>query len=178
MTVIAQDLANYVWLTDTSLPRIVCEAVQLCTAMKDLAASLDTIVPKDEVARLPRTGQPVVLDPAPWAARLMSILAARSRKTLPIAPHCALNWSKFGVDAGQPQLGDVLCYLLADGPYVGLYVGEDDGAYHCFGANKASRIEVVRIAKNNLYAARSPVYQDNVRAVRAIGLNHDGSLRA
>ena len=103
---------------DSSLPRIVCEAVQLCHAMKDPAATLETVLSKGEFERLPRTGQPIMLDPVPWSAKLISVLAARSRKTLPPAPHCALNWAKFGTEAGQPQLGDVLCYVLEDGAYV------------------------------------------------------------
>ena len=177
MTIDAQDLANYAWLADTSLPRIVCEAVQLCRAMTDPAATLDTVLPKGEFERLLRTGQPATVDPAPWSAKLMSVLAARSRKTLPIAPQCALNWSKFGTEAGQPQLGDVLCYLLEDGAYVSLYIGEDEAAYHCLGAGEDGRIAIVRVAKNSLYSTRSPVYQDNMLAVRAVALNRDGSLR-
>ena len=173
----SQSLANYGWLTNTSLPRIICEAVTMWREVDASASTLDSLMQGCEVERAVRIGHPIVLDPVPWSGRLMAVLASRARKTLPSAPLCALNWSKFGTEAGQPQLGDVLCYLLEDGPYVGLYLGEDDLAYHVLGADKTPRISVARVAKHRLYAARSPIYQDNSKSVRAIALNRDGSLR-
>lgn len=172
-----QALSNYTWLLEMSLPRVLCEAVQLWQSMENSSIRFATLAQGCEVERQVRMGHPAVLDPVPWSARLMSIIVARARKILPPAPFCALNWSKFGIEAGQPRLGDVICYIIENGPYVGLYVGEDDAAYHVVGAESDSSISIVRVPKQRLYAARSPLYQDAVKAVRSIALNRDGSLK-
>lgn len=171
------DTSSYAWLVDRPAPRMISEALGLWRDLRTAGKTLCDVIAKWEGECLGRTVKPVVLDPVAFSGTLVAVVARRSRKSLPAAPHCALNWTLFGVAAGQPQLGDVLCFMRETGAYVGLYIGEDDVAYHVLGADEADGISIFRLPKRELYAARRPVYQDAERSIRPIGLNRDGTLK-
>ncbi len=43
--------------------------------------------------------------------------------------------------------------------HVGLYVGEDYGAYHVLGGNQSDGVTITRIAKDRCIAVRRPAYR-------------------
>lgn len=97
-------------------------------------------------------------DSIAWCGLFMALVAKRAGKVAPAGPLWALNWSKFGTSEGQPGLGDVLVFVRPGGGHVGLYVGEDQFAYHTLGGNTADSVSIARIDKHRLYATRRPVY--------------------
>lgn len=169
-------LSAYMWLTRTSVPRMLCEAIGLWKAVATQGAPTATLIPDAEVAAALHGSRVASFDPVPRAGLVLAVLARRARKSVPDTPQCALNWVTFGTEAGQPRLGDVVCSLGESGAGVGLYVGEDDTAYHVLGATADDRIGVDRVAKPGLYAVRRPLYEGVQFAPNGIRLNRDGTL--
>jgi hypothetical protein len=158
------------------LPRMVDEALDLWRELGDAGKTIAALLPAWQAECLGQSCRTPSLDPLPHAGPVMAILAKRARKTVPEAPQCALNWANFGSEAGQPRLGDVLCGMREGGAYVGIYIGEDDVAYHLIGADEADGISVTRLPKERLYAARRPIYEGGHCVANGIRLNRDGSL--
>lgn len=94
-------------------------------------------------------------DETPWCGLWIGVCALRAGKPLVQGPLWALNWGKWGNDAGQPELGDVLVFIRNGGGHVGLYVGEDAHAYHVLGGNQSDAVTITRIDKTRLKAARN-----------------------
>lgn len=99
-------------------------------------------------------------DATPWCGLFMAYVAKTAGKVMPSAPLWALNWAKFGVDGGQPELGDVLVFARKGGGHVALYIGEDDECYHVLGGNQRDSVCFTRIDKERLYAVRQPPYNN------------------
>jgi hypothetical protein len=63
----------------------------------------------------------------------------------------------------------VLVFERAGGGHVGMYVGEDAGAYHVLGGNQGDAVSIARIAKIRLFTARRAAWRSaqpsNVRRV-------------
>ncbi len=76
------------------------------------------------------------------------------------------------------MLGDVLIFARNGGGHVGLYAGEDDDAWHTLGGNQSDAVNIKRIAKGRLYAARRPAYRAQPANVRRIRLAANGVLSA
>lgn len=98
-------------------------------------------------------------DAVAWCGLWMAMVAHRAGYSPPTGPLWALNWMKFGDPGGQPELGDVLVFLRVGGGHVGLYIGEDDGAYHVLGGNTSDQVMIGRIEKSRLKACRQPHYK-------------------
>ena len=99
-------------------------------------------------------------DLTPWCGLFMAHVALTAGKTMPKDPLWALNWAKFGVEGGQPELGDVLVFIRPGGGHVALYIGEDEDAFHVLGGNQGDRVGFTRIDKVRLYAVRQPLYNN------------------
>lgn len=70
----------------------------------------------------------------------------------------ARDFADWGNPAYKPSFGDVLTFWRGaqggrDG-HVGLYVCEDADAFHVIGGNQNNQVNITRIAKNRLIAAR------------------------
>lgn len=115
-------------------------------------------------------------DSVPWCGLFMALVAHRAGKPFPTSPLWALSWAKFGVDAGQPRLGDVLTFVRKGGGHVALYIGEDQQAYHVLGGNQSDAVSFARIGKERLYRARRPDYQQRPASVRPFVLAANGTL--
>ena len=120
-------------------------------------------------------------DEIPWCGLFIAVVAARGGKECVKDPLWALNWGTFGSLSQTPMLGDVMVYVrrTADGKkagHVGLYVGEDDAAYHTLGGNQGDCVCVTRMPKNRLYMARRPKYNQQPPNVRRIVLASSGKL--
>lgn len=70
----------------------------------------------------------------------------------------------------------MLVFKRDSGGHVGLYVGEDDRAYHVLGGNQSDRVGFARIAKARLYAARQPVYSHRPLSAVPLRLAATGGL--
>jgi uncharacterized protein (TIGR02594 family) len=115
-------------------------------------------------------------DAIPWCGLFMAMVAKRAGKAVPDKPLWALSWSRFGVAAGRPVLGDVLVFRRDGGGHVGLYAGEDTQAFHVLGGNQSDRVCFTRIARARLHAARRPLYRMMPATARPYHLAPAGSL--
>jgi uncharacterized protein (TIGR02594 family) len=113
-------------------------------------------------------------DSVPWCGLFMAKVSKDAGKAVPKAPLWALNWQHFGVEGGQPDLGDTLVFVRAGGGHVGLYVGEDHDCYHVLGGNQGDAVSIVRIARERLYAVRQPVYTTKPASARPYILKASG----
>lgn len=125
---------------------------------------------------LPGVTSVYTADEIPWCGLFIAVVARRAGKTPVRDPLWALNWGKFGTDAGQPMLGDVLTFVRPGGGHVGLYVGESQTSYHVLGGNQSNRVCFTEIEKRRLRAARRPLYMNRPATVRPYVLNSSGSF--
>jgi uncharacterized protein (TIGR02594 family) len=167
----------YRWLTNlTPLPRMVAEALKLFgTVETAAAANSPTIIGwADEVGG--KVEDVYKADSIPWCGLFMAVIAKRAGKDIPPDPLWALNWTRFGIAAGQPMLGDVLTFMRPGGGHVGLYVGEDATAFHVLGGNQSDQVCFNRIAKSRLHCVRRPAYTTVPSNVRPFILKDAGAL--
>jgi uncharacterized protein (TIGR02594 family) len=169
--------AAYGWLARLDpLPRMIAEALRLFGTVEAAAkADSPTIIGwAEEVGG--KVDDVYQADSIPWCGLFMAVVAKRAGKAVPADPLWALNWTRFGVAAGQPMLGDVLTFVRPSGGHVALYVGEDAGAYHVLGGNQCDQVCVARIAKSRLHRVRRPVYKVQPATVRPFILKGVGQL--
>ena len=97
-------------------------------------------------------------------------------------PLWALNWKKFEGPSKEAGLGDILVFVrkLANGGtagHVGIYVGEDEEAYHVLGGNQSNQVNITRVAKSRLVGIRRPKWKiGQPESVRPIHLSKSGKL--
>lgn len=116
-------------------------------------------------------------DEIAWCGLFMGIVAISAGKDVPNGILWALNWAKFGDPADTAMLGDVLVFTRAGGGgHVGLYVGEDDQAYHVLGGNTGDKVSIARLLKIRCKAIRRPKYTTQPANVRKIFLSANGIL--
>ena len=116
-------------------------------------------------------------DAIPWCGLFMAVVAKRAGKTVVDDPLWARNWATFGKAADEAQLGDVLVFRRAESAgHVGLYVGEDYGAYHVLGGNQSDGVTITRIARDRCIAVRRPAYRKAPATAKPIQLAANGSL--
>ncbi len=115
-------------------------------------------------------------DSIPWCGLFMAYIARVAGREVPLAPLWALSWARFGVEGGQPELGDVLVFMRQGGGHVGLYIGEDSRCYHVLGGNQGDRVCITRIAKERLYAVRQPPYVNKPRSAATYRLAATGEV--
>ena len=152
--------AHYAWLSGLpGLPLMIRHALDAYGVVECAGADDNpTIIAwakevGEDVARLYRA------DAIPWCGLFMAVVARRAGKAPPPNPLWALSWAEFGNPAPAPALGDVLVFRRDGGGHVGLYVGEDEGAFHVLGGNQADRVCFARIARARLFAVRRPAYR-------------------
>lgn len=172
---IAQLPAAYRWLTSIgTLPRMVAAALEEFGTLETPGLADNSTI----MAWAREVGLQAVYtaDSVPWCGLFMAMVARRAGKDLPSSPLWALSWSKFGMEAGQPRLGDVLTFTRNGGGHVGLYVGEDATAFHVLAGNQGDAVSITRIAKARLYRVRRPAYHQVPETVRPFILAGDGAL--
>jgi len=168
---------EYRWLEDLSpLPKMVQESLKLFGTVEAAGkANSPTIISwAKEVGG--SVADVYKADEIPWCGLFIAVVAKRAGKTPVKDPLWALNWGKFGENAGQPALGDVLTFIRKGGGHVALYVGEDDTAYHVLGGNQSDCVCFTRIAKDRLKAARRPPYMNRPATVKPYILGSTGKL--
>lgn len=160
-----------------TLPKMVQEALALYHTDEQPGPGNNPVI----MAWVTELGDPNVkkvytADSVPWCGLFMAIVAKRAGKEVVKDPLWALNWSQFGVKAGQPMLGDILVFVRPEGGHVGLYVGESSGSYHVLGGNTSDSVSFAEIAKTRLRAVRRPVYKVQPATVKPFILGSDGKF--
>jgi uncharacterized protein (TIGR02594 family) len=184
--------AQYAWLKTSMAenqghPLMVAEALRQFGVHEIAGAASNPIILgwAKEIAAMP--GKDSVAgykdDDTAWCGLFMAHVAHTTGKPFPDEPLWALNWAAFGTASPQPSLGDVLVFNRFDktgkliGGHVGLYVAEDGDAYHVLGGNESDQVEITRVAKNRLKAARRPAYPVGVPAnVKPVVVSAGGTL--
>jgi uncharacterized protein (TIGR02594 family) len=164
----------YAWLNDEPGPKLLLEMLKLYgTVEKPGAGDNPQIIAwANEIG----VGKTYVHDSTPWCGLATGVAAQRAGKSIPKTPLWALSWAEFGVKVPRPMLGDVLVFKREGGGHVTVYVGEDDTAYHCLGGNQSDQVNITRIAKNRLYAARRPLMTVAPTNIRVVRLSSGGRL--
>ena len=107
-------------------------------------------------------GEPPGLDRMPWYGLFAGhcVGASLPDEVLPSVVLRARAWEAFGVPA-TPQLGAVLVFWRKSAQsglgHVGFYFAEDESSYHVLGGNQSNMVNVARLHKHRLIAARWPV---------------------
>lgn len=94
-----------------------------------------------------------------WCGLFAAVVAKRAGWAPVKDPLWARNWATFGQPARPAMLGDVLVFSRGTGGHVGFYVGEDASYYHVLGGNQSDQVNITRVAKNRLLAARQPAWR-------------------
>lgn len=172
---------RYAWLRSAGvLPRHLTVALNLIGTVETAGAANNPII-MAWAKRCREAGVNVsgyTADSVPWCGLFMAycmVVAGRAEEAKLIGGTLwALNWSKFGTEGGQPELGDVLTFTRNGGGHVGIYIGEDTGYFHLLGGNQSDRVNIMRIAKSRMNRCRQPLYQNKpvsakVRILSAVG---------
>jgi uncharacterized protein (TIGR02594 family) len=178
MTVFTGNDEKYNFLnTIDPLPLMIQQALKLY-GTKEQPGSGDNPVILGWVKELGDPGVKSVYthDSVAWCGLFMAIVAKRAGKTPVEQPLWALNWGKFGKDAGQPMLGDVLTFVRPEGGHVALYIGESRKSYHILGGNQSDKVCFIEIAKDRLRAVRRPPYMSQPATVKPYLLKSDGTF--
>ncbi len=168
--------AKYHWLADETGPKMLIEALNLYGTL-EVPGSADSPEIMAWAAEL-GLRKTYSHDSIPWCGLFAAIVAHRAGKDVVDSPLWALSWADFGdeVDEGDEQLGDILTFKRNGGGHVGIYIGEDDTAFHVLGGNQSDQVCIARIAKSRLYRARRPHYNNKPANVRKIHLASNGRL--
>lgn len=165
---------QYKWLLKEPGPKMIVEALKLY-GIEERPGGADNPIIMQWAKELGL--KDYIHDSIAWCGLFMAIVAKRAGKEIPKDPLWALNWRNFGVPITTAMLGDVLVFQRPGGGHVGLYIGEDETAYHVLGGNTSDRVEITRIAKSRLKGIRKPIYSiAQPPNVRQIFLDPDGEL--
>jgi uncharacterized protein (TIGR02594 family) len=166
--------AQYAWLANEPGPKMVLEFVKIYGAAEVPGPGNSPLI-MSWAAEL-GLEKVYTADSIPWCGLEAAIIAKRAGKELPVNPLWALNWANFGVKADVPMLGDILTFKRNGGGHVGMYIAEDNAAYHVAGGNQGDKSCIIRIAKSRLYAARRPHYNVQPANVRRVRVAASGAL--
>lgn len=171
---------QYQWLEQEQGPAILLEALKLygTTEIKGPKHNQTILDWADEVNSV--VGAWYDKDEYAWCALFFSLVSKRAG----IPPRGGFNairaleqrsWGTPVKDA--PMLGDALIFKRTGGGHVGLYVGEDEEAFHVLGGNQSNTVNITRIGKDKLIEARrSPWIKHQPKNVRVVHLSATGEL--
>lgn len=166
----------YGWIDDLRpLPKMLEEARKLCGTFEVPGpADNPVILGWAKEAGLTKA---FTADSIPWCGLFMAVVAKRAGKAVVEDPLWARNWAKFGKSADGAQLGDVLVFRRAQSSgHVGLYVGEDYGAFHVLGGNQSDGVTITRIARERCISIRRPAYRKAPATAKPLQLAANGVL--
>lgn len=172
----------YRWLSKEPAPKLLLEALKLY-GTKEIRGDDNNPVILGWAAEVGGwVAEYYKADSIPWCGLFVGVCAGRAGFPFGQKMLGAKNWIGWGnpvdLPAGQhPMLGDVLVFVRDGGGHVGIYVGEDDQAYHVLGGNQSDAVTIARIAKDRLLAARRcPWKVAQPQNVRRVFLKAQGGL--
>jgi len=165
---------SYEWLEKETGPKMLVESLKLYGTAEIVGKQHNPLI-LDWAADLGLKNV-YTADEIPWCGLVMAYICKMAGKEPQADPLWALNWSKWGVPAKEPMLGDILTFKRPGGGHVGLYVGEDPKAYHVLGGNQGNAHSITRIAKERMFMARRPEYNVQPANVRKVLLSSSGGM--
>lgn len=164
----------YQWLNQEETPRHLLKAIELFGTTEVVGRRHNPVI----LGWAKELGLQNVYtaDEIPWCGLFIAVVMKRAERPVVQNPLGALNWNNFGVRASVPMLGDVLTFTRKGGGHVGIYIGEDSGAYHVLGGNQGNQVSFIRIAKSRLSQARRPQYTNQPANIRKVILESNGLL--
>jgi uncharacterized protein (TIGR02594 family) len=166
---------RYNWLLTTpGMPRMISEAIATygVTEIPGRASNQKILSWAVETG----LSQTYSNDDIPWCGLWMALIVKRSGREPVKSPLWARSWANWGVGVDSPELGDIVVFSRNGGGHVGLYVAEDNTAYHIFGGNQSNMVNITRIAKNRAIAFRRPVYRVKPSGVKKYFMDASGGL--
>lgn len=165
---------NYVFLNKEGAPKMLVEALALF-------GTKETVGEGDNPTILKWAKETGVSwykhDSTPWCGLFAGLVAQRAGKEKPKDFLRAMAWQNFGKPAKVAMLGDILVFKRDGGGHVGIYVGDDDVAYHVLGGNQSDQVCIKRIRKDRCVAIRRPEYSvGKPKNVRRIVMKPNGEL--
>ncbi|MFN7178384.1 TIGR02594 family protein [Hyphomonas sp.] len=169
---------EYHWLAAEPAPRMLLEGLKTFGTLEGPGAEDHPVIMgwAKEVG-VPKIEQVFTADSVPWCGLWMAVIAKRAGK--PVNPNAlwARSWLNWGSAVAEPKLGDVLVFRRGNtSGHVGLYVGEDDGAFHVLGGNQGDKVSIVRIARSRLLGARNHYAIGQPPNCRRVFLKTTGTL--
>ena len=166
----------YRWIDEVRpLPRMVAEALRLFGTVETPGPADNPVIL--DWAREAGLSKAYSSDAVPWCGLFMALIAKRAGKAALAKPLWARSWSQFGIASPQAALGDVLVFARAKGGgHVGLYVGEDETAFHVLGGNQSDAVSITRIARSRCIAIRRPIYRVQPASVATVHLAATGEI--
>lgn len=166
----------YRWIDEVRpLPRMAAEARRLYGTIETPGTADNPVIL--DWAREAGLSKAYSADAVPWCGLFIALVARRAGKAAPAKPLWARSWSRFGVASPAAALGDVLVFARPKGGgHAGLYVGEDDTAFHVLGGNQADAVSITRIAKTRCIDVRRPIYRDQPASVAPVQLAATGAM--
>ena len=171
---------QYAWIDDEDGPRLLKEMRAIYGTIEGSGNSNNPLIL--QWAKAIGLGSVYKADSIAWCGLAMAYAAAQAGWDH--APRgnalYARNWLYWGngVAKGQEMLGDVL--IFSRGPtlgHVGIYVAEDDSAFHVMAGNQGDAVSIKRIPKTRLLGARRCPWRVNQpENVRKIIMASDGTI--
>ena len=162
---------NYSFLKNETAPKLLVEAYKLLGIKETLGKDNNpTILKWAEVLGLKNV---YTSDEIPWCGLFLSYVCHKAGKEVVKDPLWARNWVKFGTKETTAMLGDILVFSRGNSGHVGIYVGEDEKAYHVLGGNQGDMVSIVRITKVRCISIRRTIWSvaqpENVRVIKLNG---------
>ena len=167
---------NYNYLKSEKTPKLLVEAYKLLGVKEILGKDNNpTLLAWAEKLGLKNT---YTADEIPWCGLFVAYVCHMAEKVPVANPLWARNWLNYGTKETTAMLGDVLVFERgANSGHVGIYVGEDDKAYHVLGGNQGDQVSIVRIQKVRCLGIRRTKWSvAQPTAVRIIKLNGEGLI--
>lgn len=117
-----------------------------------------------------------VNDDIAWCGLFIAYVVAETGREPVVNPLWARNWARWGVPADKPKLGDILVFARGTGGHVGIYIAEDQVAYHVLGGNQGNKVSITRIVKTRMIAARRPQYNNQPASVDSYIVSAGGAI--
>lgn len=157
-----------------TLPKIVQEAISLLGTRETPGPANNALILK--WAQYCGLSNTYSADSVPWCGLFVAYVVKKGGKTPVAQPLWARNWSHFGSASPSPSLGDILVFVREGGGHVGIYIAEDDTAYHVLGGNQSDAVTITRIAKSRCVAVRRPPYNNKPESVKPYHVAGTGAL--
>lgn len=171
---------NYSWLANERHPAILVAALALYGTREIKGDRHNPVILSWARELSSQVMSYYTADEIPWCGLFMAHVCRSAGQPVPAGYDAlrARGYLTWGNPAGPfPMLGDVLVFTRQGGGHVGLYVGEDDTAFHVLGGNQGDAVSIVRISRDRLDAARrTPWRVAQPKSVRRILLAPNGAL--
>jgi len=166
---------QYKWLADVTGPKMLVTALKYY-GLKEGAGSADNPTIMQWAHDFGITWY--THDSIAWCSLFLGEVAKESGYTPPDKNNllAAVSWSNWGNWTNGHWLGAIMVFNRPGGHHVGLYIGEDNDAFHILGGNTGDAVAVARLAKDRLISVRWPTNEPLPANKNIIVLASSGAL--